>query len=183
MGSALKKVLVLVWVVILGLTLTGDAFANKSIHLVAWGTNCVSSDPPGSSLDYVDPQNPNGAVDVGSLEAWRNFWNQLECKIVNGYPGYQAYVQTEVINLTKEPVKISGVKVSGDWDGVLVSVTDQNGQDLLNRVIDKNSRMKVRVTTRIKDDAEQADVYRFKVQLLFNQTENQNPSDPSDHQE
>lgn len=170
----MKKVLVVAWVVILGLTLTGDALANKSIDLVAWGTNCESSDPPGTSLDYLDPQNPNGAVNVGSLEVWRNYQNQLECKIVNGYPGYQAYVQAEVINLTKEPVKISGVDVNSDRDGVLVKVTDQNGQDLLNRVIDKNSRMKVRVFTRIKDDVKQAGEYRFKVQLLFNQNGNRN---------
>jgi len=88
--------------------LTGDAYANRAFNLVVWGAYCESSDPPDqASLDYLDPHNPNGAIDIGSMQCSRNLWNQneLECKIRNGYPGYQAYLTGEVINLTKEPVK------------------------------------------------------------------------------
>ncbi|NLK52750.1 MAG: hypothetical protein GX295_09965 [Syntrophomonadaceae bacterium] len=170
----MNKIKYLILAIILCLAITGNAFADEAKPLMEWGTSCVSSDPPGT-LDYIDPGNPNGALDIGSMQCWTNQDNHLECKITNGYPGYQASVHTEIINISGAPVQISGIEVIGNPDCVLVGLTDTNGNNLINQIIDKNSSIEVKVVNRIKQNAAQAGEYRFEIKLLFNQDDTFSP--------
>ena len=164
----MNKISCLFLAMVLCLAITGTALADETKNLVEWGTNCVSSDPPGS-LDFIDPGNPNEARDIGSLQCWVNQDGHLECLITNGYPGYQAWVFTEIINVSREPVTISDVKVLGNQDSVLVGLLDTQGNNLANQIIDRNSKIEVIVVNRIKQNATQAGEYRFEIKLLFNQ--------------
>ena len=174
----MNQIKCLIMIMILCLAITGTAFADDANGLAGWGTKCVSSDPPGTA-DFIDQGNSNGAVDVGSMECWINKTGHLECKISNGYPGYQAAVYTEIINTSRQPVSISEVEVIDKPDCILVGLTDMNGNSLINQVIDKNSSLAVKVVNRISENVAQTEEYKFETEIVVNQGDTPSPSSSS----
>lgn len=166
----MNKLKYLLLAIVFCLAFTSSAWAGEAITLAEWASDCVSSDPPGT-LDFMDPGNPNEAVDIGSTQCWLNRSNKLVIRISNGYPGYQASVYTRILNTSREPVSIDAIRVTGDLNWVLIAITDINGHSLTNQTIDRQSGLEVKVTTRVRKNAAQAGEYRCAVELVAQQAE------------
>lgn len=150
----------------------GAALAEDYKNLIDWDTKTplVSSDPAGhrDGMDLGNPNNPEGKLDVGMMECNLGADKTLNIIITNGYPGYQEYVESRIVNVSKVPVTITDPQVlNDDLKGViLVKLLDkQTGHDLKGQVIPVNSGVPVRLICRILDTAEQSSVYTFSVAI------------------
>ncbi|MGI6428889.1 MAG: hypothetical protein ACOXZ6_04085 [Syntrophomonadaceae bacterium] len=175
----MKKLACLLITLFLSLAPISMAQADQPKDLVDWMPEYLSSDPPGT-YDYLDPGNPNSPADIGSLECRLNGTNYLEFTISNGYPGYQAWVDAEVTNISGKPVECVGIELIDKPECILVAVTDRDGQSLQNKTLDKNSQQSIRVITRIRQNADRASEYRFQIKLIYQQTGGGPPDDPPD---
>ena len=178
----MKKLACLLMTIFLSLVPISAALADQPKDLVDWMPEFQSSDLPGT-LDYLDPGNPNSPADIGTLECRLTGNNYLEYTILNGYPGYQAWVEAKVTNISGKPAECVGIELIDKPDCVLVAVTDGEGQSLKNKPLDKNSQQSIRVIARIRQNADQAAEYRFQIKLVYQQTDGGGPPDdpPYDH--
>lgn len=172
----MKKLACILITLFLSLVPISVAQADQPKDLVDWMPEIQSSDLPGT-LDYLDPGNPNSPADIGTLECRLTSNNYLEFTIFNGYPGYQAWVEAEVTNISGKPAECVGIELIDKPDCVLVAVTDGDGQSLKNKTLDKNSQQSIRVITRIRQNADQASEYRFRIKLVYQQTDGGGPPD------
>jgi len=175
----LKKLKCLLFVMIFCLTIVGTAYAAPVNDLVSWDTAyCESSDTVGT-LDYIDLGNPNDPVDVGSLTIDGVTNDRITCTIANGYPGYQASINTRIINVTDYPVRIVSLDIQDKPDCILLSLIDSEGNDLgdvndpvdSDIVIEKNASLDVQLTTRVRQSANQVGSYHFSIELIAEQEE------------
>lgn len=153
----------LLLIVVFCLLFVGNAYAADH-NLVEWGSNPVCSDPHGT-VDGMDPDNPNldDKMDVGCTTCSINMKGNLECVIENGYPGYQVYINAIIENVSRHPVKITGVRFVNKPECILATLADAEGHYLSQATIDKNSNLAVQVVTRVAQSSEQASVYDFEI--------------------
>ena len=157
--------------------ITGTAFAEAQ-NLIQWGSSAISSDPPGSgTLDAMDVGNPNASADVASLQAdILDVNGNLQITITNGYPGYQASVDTSIINVSGAPVKITGIEVVPEdgLDHIRLSLTNTEHGNLFTAgypfVLDRGDSMDIRVVSRIRQIARQSEEYKFDIIIKAEQT-------------
>lgn len=162
----------LVMALVLCFSWAGAAPAEDYKSLIDWDTKTppVSSDPAGhkDGMDLSNPNNPEGRLDVGMMECSLGAGKTLDITISNGYPGYQEYVESRIVNVSNVPVTISDPQVlNDDLKGViLVKLIDkQTGNDLKGQVLPVNGGVPVRLICRILDTAEQSSVYTFSVAI------------------
>ncbi|MGI5921324.1 MAG: hypothetical protein ACOX6I_06280 [Syntrophomonadaceae bacterium] len=155
-------------IMVILLALTGKVSVATAAGVVEWGDRLISSDPPGTA-DYIKTDRSN-TLDIGCMQC-RKSGHYLECTITNGYPGYQAFIDTEIINTSRAPVRINNITVTGIPDNIEVSLTDKHGNDLMNKVIDKNGSLDVRLVNTLLSDVPQAAEFRYQIEILINQEE------------
>lgn len=162
----------LVLVLALCFALPGAVSAEEYKNLIDWDTKTppVSSDPAGhrDGLDNDNPNYPDQALDVGMMECELADNKTLNIVISNGYPGYQEYVDSRIVNVSDVPITISDPQVlEDDLRGViLVKLLDRNtGQDLQGQTLPVNGGVPVRLICRVLDTAEQSSQYFFSVAI------------------
>ncbi len=168
---------VLCLIMIFSYMMVGTVYADTAKNLIEWDQDyCESNDDPDDNkLDSMDPGNPNsdGVMDIGSLDIVEVTAGTITCAIDNAYPGYQANINTRIINVTKNPVKITSVRVEDKPDCILVSLRDTDGDELVGDelTLSKDSSMDVVLITRVLQSAQQATTYNFSIVIEARQDE------------
>jgi hypothetical protein len=173
----MKRVIGLLLVTILCLAFPGTAMATPTSdgYLIRWG-DPTSSDPPGSGHpDSMDAGNPNSAElkDIASLKCDLN-GRDLICVIERGYPGYQEYVTTKIINISDASVTITGLHIINEWaqNIIAVALTDTSGNSIsIPTTLSTGQELNVRVVTRVNQQAAQDGDYAFQVKVDAQQDE------------
>lgn len=134
--------------------------------------------------DSMDVGNPNSGElkNIGTLDAvlsndseWsdvRNLDDQLDITLLNGYPGYQEYVEAGITNKGTVPVKFRVITTDVPaWIKVQIELY-KNGTGGVNEwtelegyQLDPGETIQARITYRVEQCAEQGVEANFKVQL------------------
>lgn len=184
----MRKWKCLLLIMVFVLTITGAAYADPA-DLIAWDTSyCISSDDPNAAdpADRIDEMASGytnyGDGDYGRLTIDDVDNDVITCSIGNAYPGYQANIETNIINVTNDAVTITGIGFADGFeppDCVEVSLRDGSGTVLLDSSgtvhsgfsIDGNTRTGVRLVTSVNDSAAQLSEFTFAIVLSAEQEE------------
>lgn len=179
----MRKLSVMVMMVFFGLIICGNALA-ASPDLIEWGNPTVNPSYLTSSdagtiydkTDRMDPGNPNwDPQDNGwaSTNVVRTSGDTLTVTIENGYPGYQSYIDATIKNispLTSTPVQVYEISIKqtdaggSDSDCILAALTDRDGHAInLPFNLDSGATKDVRLTTRVRQKAEQEQTYKVDI--------------------
>jgi LPXTG-motif cell wall-anchored protein len=160
----LKTVQCLLMILVFGLISVSPAVAvDEYKNLVEWTGIPTSSDPPGT-LDFMDPGNPNSADcrDIGTTTCAVNGAGDLVCTMSGTYPGYQAHINATITNITKQAVTITAVRFEDKPEALLVETGHLAGENLVGKVLPKNTSLDIRIVTRMGDIAQDSS-YQFKI--------------------
>ncbi len=178
----------LLFIMVFTLVIAGTAYADTA-DLNAWDTGyCVSSDDTNAAApaDKTDKRaigyTNNGNGDYGWLTIDNVDNDVITCSIGNAYPGYQANIETKIINVTNDAVTITGIGFVDGFeppDCVEVSLQDGSGTVLLDSngtvhsgfSMDGNSTTGIKLVTSVKDSAAQLSEFTFKIVLIAEQEE------------
>ncbi|MBN4069588.1 MAG: hypothetical protein COA82_04315 [Alkaliphilus sp.] len=107
-----KEKIVFVFIVLLFL-IVSSVYAVSAKNLINWADTPSSSDTSLSqSPDSVDIGNPNTAMNAGSTDVVLKPENgNIEVVILNGYTGYQSYIEASIVNITNMAVRITDAEI------------------------------------------------------------------------